>query len=522
MARLSGLEPAAPHRGAPLIEALRAAVRGDASISLADLDDRAIRWAIESGLGPLVLRAVASDREAPLSPMWPLLEGALTTARLLNALQIDAMAEILDACRTLPPPVLLKGIAVCADYYPEPHLRPMRDIDVLVPSGAVAGFEAALQRLGYRQDGRRPAAFYATHHHGAPFVHPATGVWVEVHHRLFAPASPLGTATLFAPRYLEAHTRPAVFHGRPVRRLRPELELAYGAAHWAHGLHVTGGAVALVDAAYLIRGVPQLDWERLLAWMAVSPAARAVSVFLTYLERRRLADLPPDVVRRLSDAACAAGPLALRLAHALIDRYVVDGRDFGRAMSERTFHRLWKALVLRRRLPRLFGSPAGAPGAPAPAGSAKTPGPVAARPGPEGPSPPPPSAPGEEVMPVTRTRDEPAVEVDWAPRRREGLRTRDVDGETVALDTDRQLVHQLNRTAGFIWDRCDGTRTVSEIARDLAAAFDVDLSTAAADVAATVRQLEAAGLVEAPGSTAPSSQSTERSVKQDGSRTFAA
>ena len=58
------------------------------------------------------------------------------------------------------------------------------------------------------------------------------------------------------------------------------------------------------------------------------------------------------------------------------------------------------------------------------------------------------------------------------------------------------IATQLNRTAGFIWDRCDGEHSVAAIAHEVAEAFDVDAAAARTDVAGTVRRLDAAGLVE--------------------------
>lgn len=84
------------------------------------------------------------------------------------------------------------------------------------------------------------------------------------------------------------------------------------------------------------------------------------------------------------------------------------------------------------------------------------------------------------------------------PRRRPDLRARAVEGELVILDRERQLVHQLNQTASYIWERCDGRHTVAAIATDVARDFDVDREAAARDVAHAVRQLEAAGLVAMP------------------------
>ena len=82
------------------------------------------------------------------------------------------------------------------------------------------------------------------------------------------------------------------------------------------------------------------------------------------------------------------------------------------------------------------------------------------------------------------------------PRRRAGVRARVVDGQMVLLNRQRELVHQLNETATYVWDRCDGEHTVTAIASELAGEFDVDVETAEKDVAAVVGQLEDAGLVD--------------------------
>ena len=54
------------------------------------------------------------------------------------------------------------------------------------------------------------------------------------------------------------------------------------------------------------------------------------------------------------------------------------------------------------------------------------------------------------------------------PKRRSDVSARVVEGEMVVLDRDASLVHQLNVTASFVWDRCDGRCTVSEIAEQVA------------------------------------------------------
>jgi hypothetical protein len=91
------------------------------------------------------------------------------------------------------------------------------------------------------------------------------------------------------------------------------------------------------------------------------------------------------------------------------------------------------------------------------------------------------------------------------PKRRNDVNVRVVDGEVVILDRQADLIHQLNHTASYIWDRCDGRSTAAEIARQLAAVFNVDASTAIHDVATTVTQLYRLGLLE-PSHLAPESR----------------
>ena len=82
------------------------------------------------------------------------------------------------------------------------------------------------------------------------------------------------------------------------------------------------------------------------------------------------------------------------------------------------------------------------------------------------------------------------------PKRRPDVLSRLIDGETVVLDRQAGLVHQLNQTASYVWERCDGQSTMTDIAHGLAQTFDVDLSVATRDVTAMIRQLQALHLLE--------------------------
>jgi Coenzyme PQQ synthesis protein D (PqqD) len=83
------------------------------------------------------------------------------------------------------------------------------------------------------------------------------------------------------------------------------------------------------------------------------------------------------------------------------------------------------------------------------------------------------------------------------PRQRQDLSTRTVDDETIILDRATNQVHQLNTTASFVWQRCDGRHTSLDVADELRAAFDVDAATASEAVGEALRRFAELGLLDA-------------------------
>lgn len=64
------------------------------------------------------------------------------------------VAEAVAALGTIPA-MRLKGIAYVCGLYDDPALRPMTDVDLLVPAQAFAEARARLEGIGYRDDGKR-------------------------------------------------------------------------------------------------------------------------------------------------------------------------------------------------------------------------------------------------------------------------------------------------------------------------------------------------------------------------------
>jgi hypothetical protein len=264
--------------------------------------------------------------------------------------QAEATVELVEACR---PHVglltLLKGIWLSHTLYPEPHLRPMRDVDVMVEPDAVGEVERVLLRLGYRPvEGLDPAG-YRMHHHAIPYRHPGTGVHFEVHRGLVRPAGPYGGDRLFDRERVRARVREGLFRGRPVRHLADELQVVYLAAHWAasgNSSRGPGGQLVLID---LMRLAATVDWEEVLAELPGTAAAAAVLLLLTYLETRRLLVLAPDVRRALWRSQRSFGAANLAFLQWLIDRRLAEGRAYGRWVNSRyNVEIVWTTLLRPR------------------------------------------------------------------------------------------------------------------------------------------------------------------------------
>ena len=330
-----------------LIRVLQAAAEHRKDLRLLAFSEAEILWASETGLGPLLFKTTNADPEATTSPLWTLLQAANMTARVIAAEQLDAMVEIIDACKTrVMPLVLLKGISVCEQYYPEPHLRPMRDIDFLVGIDDFPAVESSLFELGYRQKSNAPASFYEKHHHSMPFFHPGKGIWVEVHRGLFPPRSPLSRDRVFSLENLKSQIHPSEFQGRRVGRLSDELQLVYIASHWAQQFQTVGGMVAMLDVIYLWNNQGRnLDWEKLFRWSSGSIASAYLYVLLSYLDKYRLIDISQETLNTLFLQQWSLGKLNLKMVHSLVDRCYVDGRKYGRALSLRNYALTWEALL---------------------------------------------------------------------------------------------------------------------------------------------------------------------------------
>jgi hypothetical protein len=83
----------------------------------------------------------------------------------------------------------------------------------------------------------------------------------------------------------------------------------------------------------------------------------------------------------------------------------------------------------------------------------------------------------------------------YRPSIRTDLQYRELEDGGVIYDTTAEQIHTLNVAAAYIWNCCDGSHNVSEIASDIHEQTDVPKEQALKDVSDTLAYFERAGLL---------------------------
>ena len=299
----------------------------------ANVPARAFQWVIDAGLGPLLWHASRTTGTEIPARWHAQLRGADLSARFHHANLVDTACDVIDAgAATSVPVILLKGVSVSEEFYPAEHLRPMGDIDVLVPRDDFARIESELLSANYE---RLPYPEMAGHHHGTPLCHRTRRTLVELHVELFPDHSPLrqpGQA-LSAAAVFDNGTRLSKYHGRPVLRLSPAMQLRYIAASWFNDLTLRpphpSFLASLFDAVYLTTRHGALLTDEVALSPVDNPIAQgSLLALITYLPRFGLAAPSERRMNALRTVPSVVGPLERRMIHAMLDRYQIEGREW--------------------------------------------------------------------------------------------------------------------------------------------------------------------------------------------------
>lgn len=203
-------------------------------------------------------RGTAAAIPADLRQRWRTRYRASAIRAMVLRAELGEVTALLEAAGLAP--IALKGAWLAWHAYPEPALRPMTDIDLLLPPDSVtAGYEL-LQRHGYRPMAAPEMAIddllrFDKH---LPELIAPRGTIIELHHRLWEPDGRLDHAS---PLHDEAALRARARRVEGILYPAPDDMLAHLLIHAAYGHRLNCGPVILADIACFLQRYP-VDWPQ--------------------------------------------------------------------------------------------------------------------------------------------------------------------------------------------------------------------------------------------------------------------
>ncbi|MEW5769967.1 MAG: nucleotidyltransferase family protein [Pseudomonadota bacterium] len=244
-------------------------------------------------LGPLLHWRLS--RELPELPIpQSLREACAQSFRAATMRSLMLQRELLQVHRILKtsgiPHVALKGAWLAFHAYPLPGLRPLRDLDILVPEAEVFRAFQVLQDSGFTRLKPYEGSLDACARHGKhlpPLRSPSGQVNIELHLKLYQPEEnteagfDLSDEDGFWGRLIESDVA-----GHGIAYLPPTELLLHVIVHAVYDHQFSNGPLLISDLAYLLEKSP-IDWPRF--WMLARRGGHQSGVVLALrlLERYR-------------------------------------------------------------------------------------------------------------------------------------------------------------------------------------------------------------------------------------------
>ena len=291
--------------------------------------------ALGHGLGPVLLAAVRDAAIVPAGSPWaPLVGYAREAARryLLARVEQGRIEGVLAPLGIEW--VWLKGYALAHSVYPSPALRPMKDLDLLVPAERCEEAERAVLALGYAPATDAPPMFPGAGReaHHLPTLRTPSGLLVEMHTGLH-PSGLLRVSEHL--QWFRAQVTETDAGGARVRHFRPEAQLLHLAAHaiLQHG-EAERYLQRFYDCHLVVARTPRLDWDVVLGQAAALDWTYALHRALARAREHFATPVPEHVLRALREprtGATRAASLAVALARPGADEPLERARVIGSA-----------------------------------------------------------------------------------------------------------------------------------------------------------------------------------------------
>lgn len=236
-----------------------------------------IRAAQQQGVAPYLYWRLNTLGVPTDAPEWEPLRASYR-AQVRHYETLCGAAEKIDAALRDAnlPSVWLKGFALAHSVYPAPALRPMRDLDVLVPFAQRQAALECMQQLGFALDIVRPSETLQEMSHD---YHLRGAVLLELHYRLLGVHSKFFTPDDLA--WFWTQTQTFSVKTRTLAMLAPEAQVLHLSAHAI--LNHSEAEFLLqrfLDLHLVITCAQQFNWDLVLE--------RAVALRWTYAVQRAL------------------------------------------------------------------------------------------------------------------------------------------------------------------------------------------------------------------------------------------
>ncbi len=327
----------------------------NAEESLPHAWDEVLELALAHGVAPLLHRALQASAVFDRVPehIRDRLGQERRRTGMLNMRKYGEFRRIAQVLRERDIPLIaLKGLHLADLVYRDIGLRPMSDLDVLVPRAEVERALAALHTIdyGFEQDVSGAAAGMLATKCNIGLLHRRLGLSLEVHWTLAEPVD------CYAPPMDEVWggARAGRLGDADVQIMSPEFVLLHVCAHLACN-HAFGFDLrGLCDIAEISKR--EIDWMLLVAHGRQHGWTRGVAAALRLAHEELGAAIPAQVLTALGADALAPGLLADAMEHLLsfnrIRGELVTAPNLLGVASSASWRAKWTLLRRRTFVPR--------------------------------------------------------------------------------------------------------------------------------------------------------------------------
>jgi glycosyltransferase involved in cell wall biosynthesis len=231
-------------------------------------------------------------------PDLPRLAGLRRRHWYENQVRLHQVRSALDVLTAAGIPLLfLKGVPLALSYYGDLGLRPMGDVDVLVPRSEAERALDALEALSWRDAGGLTRQQLWRTHHGSGLRHPDGGD-LDLHWHLGTPLLLPDDEDASSDDFWDASEALAIpQHGLAGRMLAPTDMLLHLVAHglWAG----SDSTVRWIADSCVVLQQRDIDWARLVDQAGRRRIAPLVGDALRYLTDQLEADVPETAITEL-------------------------------------------------------------------------------------------------------------------------------------------------------------------------------------------------------------------------------